>query len=105
MSTILLIVGSDEGCPYSAATWVEAHNVCDKEQARLCFAEESNVPHGTGCGFNSEMLWTQSPCALDPENDPAATGFWVVEGKYDPNPSNAICARSEERRVGERMKI
>jgi prepilin-type N-terminal cleavage/methylation domain-containing protein len=45
-------------------TWLEAKNICEAEGSRLCTVEEleNDITRGTGCGFDSHMIWSTSPC-------------------------------------------
>jgi hypothetical protein len=45
-----------------AATWNEANRHCKKDGARLCTQEElsANCAKGSGCGHDSDMIWTSS---------------------------------------------
>ncbi|NCS98805.1 type II secretion system protein [Candidatus Parcubacteria bacterium] len=66
-------LGCNEG-----TTWKEAKDLCESVGARLCTIEETenNIPRGTGCGFDSDMVWTMSPCE---------SGMYIREGNYDSN--------------------
>ena len=43
---------------------------CASTGARLCTLEElyADEARGTGCGYDSELLWTATPCPTDPDH-------------------------------------
>ena len=62
------------------ATFAEAEARCADAGARLCTAEEleSNCASGTGCGYDSELVWSSDLAILD-----APWNKWSPT--YDPN--------------------
>ena len=51
------------GCS-GAMSWSEASNFCASAGARLCTSKEleGNEAAGTGCQYDSKMIWSSTPC-------------------------------------------
>ena len=43
----------------------------------MCEATEVLAPHGSGCGFNNQLFWSQTSCT-DPES--GEIGMYAVRG-------------------------
>ena len=54
------------GCD-SASTWGQAVDKCTASGARLCTLAElqNDETRGTGCSFDSEMVWSSTPCGAN----------------------------------------
>jgi hypothetical protein len=63
--------------PYCSGkmTHPDAVKFCSREGLRLCAADEVHLAEGTGCGYDSEMVWTNTPCY------PHGPGFVVAPGR------------------------
>jgi len=70
--------GDDIGC-IKDVNWEETKNACENAGARLCTKDEilANAVAGSGCGFDSYMIWTNTECGLK--------GFYLVDGNPLPN--------------------
>lgn len=54
---------------YSNRNQGTAHVACERKGARLCTVDEieTGVASGTGCGFDTAMVWTSTWCGLGPK--------------------------------------
>ena len=58
---------ADRTCFSPNATFAEAHAECARAGMRLCSLEEvkdARVCCGTGCSYNSKLIWTTATCIL-----------------------------------------
>ena len=63
------------GVCISKKTYVEAENACHQMKgARLCTKEEveADCARGTGCGYDSKMVWTSTASSAPPTSAPTA---------------------------------
>ena len=62
-SNFLSLGEGDDGCAPSA-TLADAEQICAAESARLCTRAEleANCAQGTGCGLDSNLVWTADSC-------------------------------------------
>eukprot|EP00958_Prasinococcus_capsulatus_P026285 scaffold4737_cov371-Prasinococcus_capsulatus_cf.AAC.3 len=44
-------------------SWFEAYDICKSEGVRMCHNGESSAV-SSGCSYNSEYMWTQTPCSV-----------------------------------------
>eukprot|EP01065_Artemidia_motanka_P025012 TRINITY_DN29917_c0_g1_i1.p1 TRINITY_DN29917_c0_g1~~TRINITY_DN29917_c0_g1_i1.p1 ORF type:complete len:1561 (+),score=347.35 TRINITY_DN29917_c0_g1_i1:508-4683(+) len=69
------------GWACTKGTWAEARALCESQGARLCTGDElrRGCSSGTGCGFDTEMVWSADEGCSDgvaPTPDPAE---WCVD--------------------------
>lgn len=59
----------------SGVSWEEARVKCENAGARLCTIEEleNDIPRGTGCGYDWQMVWSTTPCQ---------GGVYINSGRY-----------------------
>jgi hypothetical protein len=87
------ICGGTPSCS-GVSTQSEAHTTCKTEGARLCTAQEilDDEPTGTGCDYDSDLVWTQSSCACD--RDCLNTEF-RTDGSGRPTGSEPNCCNDD----------
>ena len=59
-----------------AKTYIEAVDICEAVNARLCSKEEllADCPRGTGCQFDKEYNWSSTPWTAAIGGEPLAIG-------------------------------
>ena len=90
----MTMFGLDNQC-HTATSWLDAHQFCDKAEARLCRREElaGDAARSTGCDGDKRYAWAASSSDLKDSTCPGAQGadFWrmVVPGSskmHEPAP-------------------
>ena len=77
--------GGTAGCNHGA-TYTEAVDFCHAMGARLCTAQEMSAgcTRNTGCGFDSDLIWTSTPGSVETENQcessPCENGGTCTDG-------------------------
>jgi hypothetical protein len=66
--------------------WAEANEFCTASGARLCTLSElqSDEARGTGCQFDSQYLWTSTPCVDGHATAPGSSAYGTGAGCPSP---------------------
>lgn len=66
------------GCD-GLVSWKDGRDLCEAQGARLCSVQEllSNEARGVGCGYDSQLVWSSTPCSL---NDGTTSGYESTHG-------------------------
>eukprot|EP00958_Prasinococcus_capsulatus_P020534 scaffold2691_cov417-Prasinococcus_capsulatus_cf.AAC.24 len=78
----MAVCGSSPGC--QMLSWPEAYDHCHSMGARLCSSQDIKSATSTGCSFNKELVWTQTPC-----QEEGITGFRAMKGS--PSSDYGLC--------------
>jgi hypothetical protein len=73
--------------------WAAAEAVCAADGARLCTVREiaKGCTRGTGCGHDSDLVWSDTPCSPAPRTALAVLGSSRSNQRRN---GNATCART-----------
>eukprot|EP00958_Prasinococcus_capsulatus_P004897 scaffold451_cov365-Prasinococcus_capsulatus_cf.AAC.28 len=86
------VCGASPQC--QSLSWLDAYSHCNGQGGRLCSISDSTAAANSGCDFNKEDIWTQTPCAL--ENGSNSTGFFAILGKKSAELEDVVCHSPED---------